>query len=132
MNNKYLGYTLVNLEKLDRAIHGTMSRGGQLIGGVGENASDEAIIAEYDRLGGCIKKDKNQVQMGSFYDFKKRAPRAKPDVVLVFRDLQGEVVLLKEDEEIPLEVKAAQVAEEKKIAKVEKKGKKAKSIEDEE
>ena len=120
-------YTLVNEEKFDRAVNGSMSAEGKLFGGVGENASDEEKLAEYDRLGGLILKGKYKVKTGSFYDFSKRAPRSKPEVIFVFRDLEGDEVEVPEGEEIPLEVKAAEV---KKVKKAAKKSKK--TIEDEE
>ncbi len=104
------GYRLVNAEKANRAIYGAVVDKGQLVGGVGEGASNEAIIAEYDRLGGLIKKGKLRVKMGSFYDFKGRKPRATPEVAFVFRDLEGDEVVIAENEEIPLEVKAADIA----------------------
>ena len=122
-----LGFTIVNSEKWDRALHGTIQREGRLSGGVGDNASDEAKIAEYDRLGGLILKGKNKVQMGCFYDFAQKKPKTKPEVVLVFRDIDGDEVLVGEDEEIPLEVKAAEIAKAKKGKKKVKK-----TIEDEE
>lgn len=122
-----LGYTIVNEEKYNRAIHGTMSRGGVLIGGVGEGATDLEKLAEYDKLAGCIRKGKHKVKLGSFYDFKKRAPRPEPQVVLVFRDLEGNVVEIPEGDAIPVEVRAAEMAQEKARAK-----KKKAKVEDEE
>ena len=111
------GYTIANLEKWDRAINGTVGAEGKLVGGVGENASDEEKIAEYDRLGGLILKGKRKVKMGSFYDFEKKQPRKKPNVILVLRDLEGEVQEFSEEEEIPAEVRAAEAIQEKKDAK---------------
>lgn len=122
-----LEFTVVNAEKWDRAINGTIGREGRLTGGVGEKASDEAKLAEYDRLGGLIMKGKNKVKMGSFYDFEARKPRVKPEITFVFRDIDGDEVLVPEGEEIPLEVKAAEMAKAKKGKKKVKK-----TIEDEE
>lgn len=116
-NNKIGGFTLVNHEKLNRAIEGHMGRGGRLEGGIGEGASDEAILAEYDRLGGLIRKGKNNVKMGSFYDFPKRKPHDKPKVVFIFKDLEGNSVELEDGAEIPDELKAVQIIEDKKAKK---------------
>lgn len=107
-------FTLVNEEKVHRAIYGTVTQGGMNKGGVGEDAKPEAILAEYDRLGGYIKKGKYKVKMGSFYDFKGRKPRSKPEVVFVLRALMGEKVEVKDGESIPLEVKAQETLEAKK------------------
>lgn len=99
---------MVNEEKVNRAIHGMIGREGRLQGGVGENAEPEAVLAEYDRLGGLIRKGGAKVKTGSFYDFDKRTPRKTPDVKLLFRDLEGNEVELSEDEEVPVEVQAAE------------------------
>lgn len=121
-------FTLVNEEKVHRAIFGTVRRAGQAEGGVGESAPDAAKIAEYDRLGGLILKGKNKVKMGAFYDFEKKTRREKPEIVFVFRDLNGQEVEVPEGEEVPIEVRAADIQKKK----VKKPSKKAKSIEDEE
>lgn len=117
---KILGYSLVNHDKLDRAINGAVSKRGQLEGGVGAEASDEAVIAEYDRLGGLILKGKYKVKTGSFYDFKGRKPRAKADVLLTLTDINGNTVDIAENAEIPMEVKAAEMIKENKEAKIAK------------
>lgn len=72
------GYLLVNHEKVDRVVNGTVSRGGQLVGGVGKDAPAAAVLAEYDRIGGLIL-DANgeKLATGSFYDFEAGAPRVK-------------------------------------------------------
>ncbi len=113
------GYILVNTDKVKRAIYGTISSGGMLTGGVGENASDMAKLVEYDRLGGLITKGGYKVKTGSFYDFQKGKARVTPEVNFIFRDLNGEAVEVPEGEELPLEVKAAQIAAKKpkKLAK---------------
>lgn len=111
-----LGFELANPEKVERAIFGMVADQGRLVGGVGEDASDEAKIAEYDRLGGLITQGdkKYKVKTGSFYDFKERKPRETPQVVLLFKDLNGEEVEVGADEEIPMEVRAAEMIKEKK------------------
>jgi len=75
---EYGGYLLVNHDKLDRAINGNIGREGRLTGGVGKDAPLEAVLAEYDRLGGLIlDADNNRLETGSFYDFDKGAPRTQ-------------------------------------------------------
>lgn len=132
MDNVLNGFVLQNVDKLVRAIEGTVGAAGQLVGGVGENASNEAKIAEYDRLGGLILKGKNKVKMGSFYDFAAGQPRPEPIIEYVFRDLQGNEVIVPEGKEIPIEVKAVEVAKAAKIAKGKKVKKPKKSIEEDE
>lgn len=126
-----VSYELVNEEKANRAIYGMIGPEGSSQGGVGEGASDEAVIVEYDRLGGLIKKGKYKVKTGSFYNFPKKKAHVKPEVVFVFR-VDGEVVEIGADEEIPLEVKASETVKEKKAAKAGKKEKKPDLAADEE
>lgn len=129
--NTYLGYQLVNGDKLERAINGNIGAEGQLQGGVGQDASEEAVIAEYDRLGGLIlNKNGYKVKTGSFYNFdrKVKAPRKEPEVMLVFRDVNGHEVEVSEDEPLPVEVRAAQAAEAASKGNA-KKGKKKADIE---
>src|SRR4051812_18076156 len=111
------GFSLVNLEKLDRAIHGLPGRDATTIGGLPENPSDAAILAEYDRLGGLIMKAKNKVKTGSFYDFKLRQPRSEPEVLLIFKDIYGNTVELPPNAPKPIEVEAAEKIAENKKAK---------------
>lgn len=117
------GFTLVNEDKVNRAIFGTLGRGGALEGGVGEDASDAAKLAEYDRLGGLVRKDGRKVKTGSFYNFEGKAPHKKPVITLVMRDLEGNEVELGEDEAIPVEVQAADKIAERKAKAAGKKGK---------
>lgn len=125
------GLSLLNEEKANRAIYGTVGGQGQMIGGVGEDASDSAKIAAYDKLGGLIKKGKYSIKTGCFFDFKKNKAIEKPEIIFVMRDLNGHEVEVPEGEQIPLEVKAVEIQQEKKAKKgAEKKAKK--DIEDEE
>lgn len=107
------GFTLVNAAKFERAINGTVHRAGTPEGGVGDDASDDEILAEYDRLGGLIQKGKNNVKTGCFYDFKNKKPRDNPKVILVFRNLEGQSVEISDTEEIPADVRAAEAIREK-------------------
>jgi hypothetical protein len=111
------GFTLVNAEKIERALHGTMGKGGELNGGVGDKAKPEDLLAEYDRLGGLILKDGRKVKTGSFYDFDKKEARETPQVILILKDLEGETVELDGDAELTPELKAAEVIAERKRAK---------------
>ena len=115
------GYDLANSDKVERMLNGSMGSGGKLYGGVGEKAADEEKLAEYDRLGGLITKGGNKVKTGSFYDFEKKQPREKSEVVFVFKDLEGRVVNIPEGEEVPIEVKAAEIAKKQKPVKKVKK-----------
>lgn len=102
------GFNVANIEKLDRAIMGAQTSHGATKGGVGPDADANTILAEYDRLGGLIRKGKTKIKMGSFFDFKAKAPRAKPKPILqVF--VNGEVVEYADGADTPIEVKAAMV-----------------------
>lgn len=118
----------MNGEKYERALHGTVMAHGEMKGGVGDDASEEKILAEYDRLGGLVKKGKYTVKMGSFYDFKAKKPRIKPEVTFLFRNLDGETVEIPEGDEIPMDVKAAEMISEKKRGNITKGGKKIKKV----
>lgn len=110
-------YTLVNVDKVERAIHGTVGAGGSPKGGVGDDAKPADILAEYDRLGGHILMDgKYKVKMGSFYDFKGKKPHDKPAPILVF-NVNGETVEVPANKPLPLEVQAAEAAAVKKAGK---------------
>lgn len=87
---KFGDYILPNLEKLDRAINGSVGRGGSMAGGVGKEATPEAIIAEYDKLGGLIlTKEGEKVANGSFYDFKEKKSKQTPLVRVVDESVHG-------------------------------------------
>lgn len=137
------GYICQNEEKVDRAIHGSVVSQGRLEGGVGEDASDEAKLAEYDRLGGLITTaEGRKVKTGSFWDLEKKVMRKNPEVILIMRDLEGNTVEIPEEEALTPELMAAEkiankkkaekqaAMEEKERAKAEKKAaKKAKQAE---
>ncbi len=115
------GFIAENSEKWNRAVHGSMGAEGTLNGGVGENASGEEKLAAYDKLGGYITKGGRKVKMGSFYDFKAKAKKDKPEVVLVFRDLEGNNIEVPEGDEVPLEARVAEIAAVNKAEKSSKK-----------
>ena len=117
-------YELQNSEKVDRALHGTINQSAQKIGGVIKadgSFDDNVLLAEYDRLAGLILNEKgSKVKTGSFYDFEKKKPFDKPQVVLIF-NVNGAFVEVKEGEELPEIVKAVEILEEaKKKAKKKK------------
>lgn len=103
-------YELVNEEKVTRAIQGTVNSRGLATGGVGEDASDEAKLAEYDRLGGLIRYKGDRVKMGSFYNFKDKKPFEEPVIMLQF-SINGKNVEIAADKPLPNEVRAAKALE---------------------
>ncbi len=69
-------FILQNADKLHRVINGTIGSNGRMEGGIGEKASDEEKLAEYDRLGGLITTlEGEKIETGTFYDFVKRQPK---------------------------------------------------------
>lgn len=76
-------YIICDLSKLDRVINGSVGSQGQLSGGLGKDASEDAILAAYDKIGGLIRtQDGKKVATGTFYDFENRKPRIKVEVVI--------------------------------------------------
>ena len=118
------GYILTNPDKVRRVIDGSPSRDGSSVGGIMRpdgTWDDDLLLAMYDKIGGGIKNSNNDtVVTGSFYDFKSKAPRKEPSVVLTFR-INGQVVEVPEKEEAPAIVKAARVIEKAAKEKVSKK-----------
>lgn len=120
-------YTLVNPEKVDRALNGSQQADSTRVGGVGKGAYKEgniwmrggevisekdvvilesALLAEYDRLGGLIRKGGDKVVTGSFYDFKARKSLNPPMVKFEFM-INGKQVVIGEEDEVPSIVRAA-------------------------
>jgi hypothetical protein len=120
-----LGLELVNEEKVNRVVMGNLGKDGALIGGLGEDASPEAIVAAYDKIGGLIRKNGDTIRTGSFYDFKGKKPHAKPQVEYVYR-INGKEVYVPEGQELPGLVKAAKVLEAQEAEEAEEKPKKKK------
>ena len=76
-------FVLCNSDKYERVINGVIGPQGRLMGGLGKDASPEAIIAEYDKIAGLNRtKDGQNVAMGSFYDFEKRKARTEPQIAI--------------------------------------------------
>lgn len=134
-------FTLVNAEKVERALNGAQQADSTRVGGVGGGAYKDgevwkregeelsekevvsleaALIAEYDKLGGLVKKGADKVKVGSFYNFKSRKPHEKPVATFVFM-INGKEVEVKDGEEVPLKVKAAQILAEDEAPKRKKK-----------
>lgn len=90
-------FVLMNDEKVDRAIFGSLTRLNTRAGGVGPDAQPNALLAEYDRLGGFIAKNGLKVKEGSFFDFKIRKPRAEPIVSFIL-NVEGENIEGTEEE----------------------------------
>lgn len=116
------GYDLSNPEKLERALHGTIVTGGNKVGGVAREDGtfdDDALLAEYDKLGGLITKGTDKVKTGSFYDFANKKPFANPKVIFTYR-VNDKVVEVEEGVELPGVVKAAKVLAEEEAKEEEK------------
>lgn len=135
-------FTLVNADKLARALNGVPRDDNTIIGGIGRNAyfegevwkrdgnelnGDEvsklehALLAEYDKLGGLIKRGEDKVVTGSFYDFKGKKPRTEPKIVFTYR-FGNKVVDVPDGKELPGEVKAAKILKEREDEEKEKEG----------
>lgn len=96
-------FNLSNDDKAHRAIHGNVTRQGVSSGGVGEHATEEQILAEYDRLGGHVTLDGDRVKTGSFYDFPGKKPRDPAIVVLQF-PINGRLIEVRAGKALPMEV----------------------------
>lgn len=71
--------------KVHQAIHGDESNPHAQDKGVGLDAKPEALLAAYDRLGGFISLGGKKIKMGTFWDFRRSAPVAKPEVAFQAR-----------------------------------------------
>lgn len=105
------GYELVNDDK-----YRLSALGDDHNKGVGEE-NEDAILAEYDKRGGLIKKDGFVVKTGSFFDLKLKVPRETPEVIIVHK-IDRTVEL--SEEEIPEKQLAKILAKEKEVEKTEK------------
>ena len=117
------GYELTNQDKVRRALEGSPNRTGEATGGILQpdgTYDEDLLLATYDKMGGGIRKNGDTVKMGSFYDFARKAPREKAQVVLTFR-INGEVVDVAEEAEAPAIVKAARTLAKQAKDKVSKK-----------
>lgn len=115
------GYVLENPDKLDRVIHGEVKRAGAAEGGLGEEADPNLVLAHYDKLAGYITKDigsdkRVKIKTGSFWDFKRKAPKATPDVRYLFR-VGGEDIEVGDPSELASAVTTVNIALEEKEQK---------------
>lgn len=121
-------YTLVNVDKIERALNGSSGSLGALIGGIGQGAyydegwkrdgeelSEEdvetlesSVIVEYDRIGGLIKEGNDKIATGSFYNAKAKKAHDTPVVRYEYR-VNDKLILVPEHEQAPLAVRAAKM-----------------------
>lgn len=99
------GVIMVNTDKVSRAVFGT-STGKGLVGGVGEEASAEVILAKYDEFNGCIRKDGFKVKNGTFVESKTKKPVVNPKIILLIK-VNGEYAEQEENAPESLEIKIA-------------------------
>jgi hypothetical protein len=137
-------FQLANLDKLERALNGHLGNDGHMTGGVANLAYQEdgvwkregaelsekevatleaAILVEYDRIGGLIKRDGEKVATGGFYDFKAKTAHKTPQVKVEYR-IGERVMLVPDGEAVPNIVKAQKLMKEEDAEVKVKKGKK--------
>jgi hypothetical protein len=122
------GFELVNEEKVERAINGTVNSLNEKIGGIiaEDGTYDEnELLAEYDKLGGLITKEGDRVKTGSFYDFRNKKMLSKPNIVFIY-NVNGKIVEVEDGKELPGIVKAARELERIENEEVEEKVEKKK------
>ena len=87
------GYILENPDKIRRALEGSPTSKGKVGGVAAEDGTydDDALLVEYDKLGGFISDKGIKVKTGSFYDTKTRMARKEYDVVYLKR-INGEML----------------------------------------
>ena len=66
--------------KVHRAIYGDESNPNAVQHGVGLDAAPEALLAEYDRIGGLILLNGKKVKTGTFWDSRRNKAIEKPNV----------------------------------------------------
>ena len=112
-------YTLVNDEKVQRALVGTPTRLGQLSGGLQsrpdwstlkQEEKDKILLAEYDKLGGLITKGGLKVSSGTFWDFKQKGLKDKPSETFEM-NIEGDIIAISEDEAKAIDSAKKKVAE---------------------
>lgn len=147
---KIKDFELINDEKVDRALNGILLSDSSRKGGVGNGAVlvegvwqrngvdlipeevealETALIAEYDKFGGLIRRGSDKVETGSFWNFTAKKAWATPKVTFVYR-FGNKVVKVPDGVELPGEIKAQKILKE--MAKEEKKPKKIKKVKPEE
>lgn len=123
---KDTGFECVNADKLERVVYGTMGRSGELEGGIGDKASSDDILANYDRIAGLVRKDGTKIKTGSFWNFARgiNAPHKKPIVKYIF-NVGGDEVEVDNPAELGRAMQTVEAARRQKEEKF--KEKKAKS-----
>lgn len=103
---KIQAYELLNDEKLNRVLKGTIGRLGQLTGGLenspdwGKKTEEEKeflILAEYDRTGGLIQKNGLKVATGSFWNVETKSPHKEPQLKFVTA-VEDQIIEVTEEE----------------------------------
>lgn len=126
-------FDLLNADKVTRALDGSPTPNGS-VGGVrksdGSYDSNE-LLAEYDKLGGLIRKGTDKVKTGSFYDFKLKEARKEAKLVFLYR-VNGHEVEVEDGTELPGVIKATRILEAEKGKKKEKVVDEVKEVEEEE
>jgi hypothetical protein len=115
------GFKLENQTKLERAKEK-----------LPEDASEKDVVAAYDKLGGLITKEGQKVKTGCFYNPKTKTAIAEPKVIYLY-SVSGRIVEVPEGNELPGEVRAANILAEEaqKARKSSAKGrKKAEEVEE--
>jgi len=128
-NLKVAGFTLVNADKVQRALEGQPTPSGENKGGIARpdgSYDDMELLAEYDRMGGLIKKGTDNLKVGSFWDFKAKKPHAEPKVVFLYR-VNGQLIEVPDGSELPGLVKASRILAEANAEAQEEAPKKRKS-----
>ena len=86
-----LGFQLLNPTKIAKAFENFHK-----IGKTEKEITGEELLAEYDKLGGAIKKNRRLVAMGAFYDFTKKEPKKNLDLDNIGEeDYEDEYVLMR-------------------------------------
>ncbi len=113
------GFELCDSIKLERVLFGTVGRHGYPEGGLGIGVDPEIVLANYDRLGGLIKKDGVKVKTGSFWNFDRRvkAPHQKPQVMFLF-SIGGETVEVDDPKNLANAIQTVETAKAEKEEKV--------------
>lgn len=122
------GFELVNEEKIDRALNGSITGNNTRIGGIIKEDGtydEDALIAEYDKLAGLIMKGSDVVKTGCFYDFKNKRYSKEPKIIFQFR-VNGKVVEVEDGVELPGIVKASKILKETEVEEVTEKKKRKK------
>lgn len=104
------GYVLENVVKLERA--------REL---AGLDASNAAVLALYDKLGGRITKGGQQIKTGCFWNIKTKAAVEEPKAIFIY-SVNGMLVEVPEGVELPGIVRAQMILEEEARKKAEEDG----------